>query len=141
MFKKKKKPSPSTTDTLIGAGTEMEGALKSQAGIRIEGVFKGEIDTRGDVVVGASGVARSNVAARDVTIAGKVYGDVVTKGRLTILSGGQLNGNLTAGVLVIHEGGQLNGVSHMERSEAKTAVAVDPAAERDKADKKARQAG
>ncbi|MCC3376015.1 polymer-forming cytoskeletal protein [Cohnella sp. REN36] len=140
MFKNKKKLASSTTDTLVGAGTEMEGALKSQAGIRIEGVFKGEIETRGDVVVGASGVARSNVVARDMTIAGKVYGDVVTKGRLTILPGGQLHGNLSAGVLVVQEGGQLNGVSHM--GEAKAAAPVDTAApERDKAEKKARQAG
>jgi cytoskeletal protein CcmA (bactofilin family) len=116
MFKDKKNPSPDMTDTLIGAGTEMEGTLKSQTGIRIEGVFKGGIETRGDVVVGVRGVTRSNVVARDMTIAGKVFGDVVTKG----LSGGQLNGSLSAGVLVVQVGGQLNGVSHMERGDVKT---------------------
>jgi|HigsolmetaGSP12D_1036236.scaffolds.fasta_scaffold00173_23 cytoskeletal protein CcmA (bactofilin family) len=117
MFKENRKGTSQTTDTLIGAGTEVEGVLKSQAGIRIEGQFSGEIDCDGDVVIGEKGTARSNIVARDVTVAGKIYGDVTTRGRLTIMPTGRLHGNASAAVLIVQEGGQLNGLSRMERKD------------------------
>ncbi|WP_373231247.1 polymer-forming cytoskeletal protein [Cohnella sp.] len=119
MFKNNKKLSPNITDTLIGAGTEMDGHLKSQTGVRIEGTYKGEIDSKGDIVIGEGGVVRSNIIARDVTIAGKVYGDVHTRGKLTITAAGQLHGNAFAAILIVQEGGILNGSSTMERLEEK----------------------
>lgn len=105
------------TDTLIGAGTEIEGNLTTQAGIRIEGLFKGMIECQGDVVIGENGTAHSNIAARNVTIAGKIFGDVTTRGKLTILASGSLQGNVTAHALVIEEGGRLNGTTRMDKAD------------------------
>ncbi|WP_254450284.1 bactofilin family protein [Cohnella herbarum] len=123
MFKNKKHP-PGMTDTLIGVGTEMNGLLKSQAGIRIEGAYQGDIESKGDIVIGESGVAKSNITARDVTIAGKVYGDVHTVGKLLITATGQLHGNSHAAILNVQEGGILNGGSQMGRSDTRTAGAL-----------------
>ncbi|XID92849.1 polymer-forming cytoskeletal protein [Paenibacillaceae bacterium WGS1546] len=123
MFKKRSKGAPGVTDTLIGAGTEMNGQLKSEAGVRIEGAYHGDIESKGDVVVGEGGVARSNMTARDVTIAGKVYGDVHTHGKLIITATGQLHGNSYATVLLVQEGGVLNGGSRMDGAETKPASA------------------
>jgi cytoskeletal protein CcmA (bactofilin family) len=146
MFKENKNLTKGMTDTLIGAGTEMDGQLKSEAGVRIEGVFKGEIESKGDIVIGEGGVAKSNITARDVTIAGKVYGDVHTRGKLIITSTGLLHGNAHAAILNVHEGGILNGSSKMERVEGKTiGNDSDPSSESAGssvgADKKAKQAG
>lgn len=134
------------TDTLIGAGTEMDGHLESETSVRIEGVFKGEIESKGDIVIGEGGVAKSNITARDVTIAGKVYGDVQTRGKLIITSTGQLHGNSHAAILNVHEGGILNGSSTMERVEGKTIGndserSIDSAGSSGGAGKKAKQAG
>ncbi|WP_372632915.1 polymer-forming cytoskeletal protein [Cohnella sp.] len=103
-----------TTDTLIGAGTEFNGLMKSEADVRIEGAYHGDIESKGSIVVGKGGVARSNITARDVTIAGKVYGDVHTLGKLVITATGQLHGNSQAAVLHVQEGGILNGGSRMD---------------------------
>lgn len=123
MFKEKS-PSPGETDTLIGTGTEFEGHLISQACVRIDGAFSGEIDIKGDLVVGEKGTAKANITARDVTIAGKVYGDVHTRGKLTITSSGQLHGNAHAAALIVQEGGVLNGTSQMERAETLKGVSA-----------------
>jgi cytoskeletal protein CcmA (bactofilin family) len=115
MFKVKKQPiHPSTTDTLIGEGTIFEGNFKSVASIRIEGHIRGDIECDGDVVVGEKGVANSNITARDVILAGKVQGNVVTKGKLTITSSGFLVGNTAAAALIIDEGGIFQGTSSMD---------------------------
>jgi cytoskeletal protein CcmA (bactofilin family) len=114
----RKKSSPiQPTDTLIGSGTEFEGTLKTRAGLRIEGQFKGTIDCQGDIVIGKSGVVRSQVSARNVTIAGKLFGEVTARERLTILAPGELEGNIAAATLVIEDGAKFNGTSRMNRAE------------------------
>ncbi|WP_435922206.1 bactofilin family protein [Paenibacillus sp. DYY-L-2] len=113
MFKENKMPS-GTTDTLIGKGSSAEGKLECNANIRIEGKFEGEIDCFGQVVVGETGEARSNIKGADIVVAGKVIGDIVSQGRLTITGSGQVEGNVNVAKLVIVEGGLLNGSSQME---------------------------
>jgi cytoskeletal protein CcmA (bactofilin family) len=107
----------SLTDTLIGQGTHAEGKMECEAGLRIEGEFRGDIDCHGDVIVGECGIARSNINARDVTIAGRVYGDVTTKGRLTITATGQVHGNINAQIFVMQDGGIFTGACRMERAQ------------------------
>lgn len=115
MFKAKK-PSInlSTTDTLIGEGSVFEGRIKSEASIRIEGHITGDIECAGDVTIGEKGVAKSNISARDVILAGSLHGNVITKGKLTITSTGSLHGNTSAASLIINEGGIFQGSSKME---------------------------
>lgn len=112
------------TDTLIGQGSEVTGKLNCEANLRIEGNFNGEIESQGDVTVGEYAVARSNIQAREVVIAGKVYGDIATLGKLTITATGQMFGDVTASSLIIMEGGTLSGTSTMN--------SVDPASEKSK---------
>ncbi|MCJ8014407.1 polymer-forming cytoskeletal protein [Paenibacillus sp. KQZ6P-2] len=103
------------TDSLVGRGTEVEGALSCEANVRIEGTFNGIIESRACVTVGEHAVARSDIKAREVIIAGKVYGDVQAEDKLTITSTGQMYGDVLAATsLVITEGGILNGSSKME---------------------------
>ncbi|HEY8528932.1 MAG TPA: polymer-forming cytoskeletal protein [Paenibacillaceae bacterium] len=115
---RRKKPSQTqATDTLIGAGTEFEGILKTKAGLRIEGQFKGTIECQGDLVIGKHGIVRSQVTARNLTVAGKLFGEVTARGHLMILSQGEIEGNIAAASLVIEEGARFNGTSRMSRAE------------------------
>ncbi|WP_213652250.1 polymer-forming cytoskeletal protein [Paenibacillus sp. J23TS9] len=113
------------TDSLIGRGTEVEGALACEANVRIEGKFNGVIESRACVTIGEHAVARSDISAREVVIAGKVYGDVQAEGKLTITPTGQMFGDvLAASSLVIAEGGILNGSSKMEPKKDEQAEAL-----------------
>lgn len=114
---KKNNKSGRSTDTLIGQGAEMEGTLLSESNLRIEGNFSGSIETKGQVIVGESAVAKSHIKATEIVIAGKVYGDISTSGRLTITPTGQMFGDVHASSLIIMEGGVLNGISTMEQKE------------------------
>jgi cytoskeletal protein CcmA (bactofilin family) len=147
MLTRKSARSSGVTDTLIGAGSEFSGTLRSETDIRIEGSYQGDIESKGMVVIGERGLAKSNVNAREVTIAGKVYGDVHTSGKLTITATGQLHGHAHTPMLLVQEGGMLNGSCAMERGEAKTASAAVAASgsgaggNAGQTDKKAKQAG
>lgn len=127
MFKSKPtKLNPNTTDTLIGEGTVFEGKLKSDAGIRIEGQITGNVESAGDVTVGEKGIVKSNIAARNVIIAGTVHGNILTKGSVRIMATGKVYGNTTSHSLVIDEGGIFQGMSRMEvKTEEDAARAAD----------------
>lgn len=130
MFKSKKpKIDPNMTDTLIGEGSLFEGKVKSEAGIRVEGQIVGDIESAGDVTIGEHGVARSNIKARNVILAGRVTGNVTATGKLTIKASGKLHGNLSALELSIESGGVFQGSSKMVMKEsspdAETAAAQE----------------
>lgn len=109
----RKKPDESKLDTLIGQGTEIEGVLRSSGSIRIEGTFTGKLEAQGDITIGEQAVAKSDIQARHIWIAGQVIGQVQTTGTLSILQGGSLRGDISCHALVIEEGGIFEGKSQM----------------------------
>lgn len=115
MFKDSKRFSG--TDTLIGHGTHAEGKMICESNVRVEGEYQGDIECTGSVIIGESGLARSNIVANDIIVAGKVFGDITTKGRLTITSNGKLYGNVTAGSFILQDGGILNGSCRMDHQQ------------------------
>ncbi|WP_025683026.1 bactofilin family protein [Paenibacillus maysiensis] len=118
MFKdSKKKLSAPATDTLLANGTSFEGTIEAEANIRIDGHFQGDIYSTRAVVIGESAVVRSDIIARDVILAGKVFGSITTEGRLTITPTGELYGKVAVSSLVISEGGVLDGTSQMIRTQ------------------------
>ncbi|MGQ3477931.1 bactofilin family protein [Paenibacillus sp. TY11] len=127
MFKEsKRKLSAPATDTLLANGTSFEGTVEAEANIRIDGHFRGDIHSTRTVVIGESAVVRSDIIARDVILAGKVFGSITTEGQLTITPTGELYGNTATAVLVISEGGVLDGTSQMNRTkEAESSASTD----------------
>lgn len=103
---KDRKNAAGLTDTLIGQGSSIEGKLECKSNLRLEGKFSGEIECLGQVVIGETGEARSNIQGGEVVVAGKVVGDISTRGKLTITGNGQVDGNVDVAKLIILEGGQ-----------------------------------
>ena len=120
---RKNKHTHSAASTLISEGSLVEGSLHCENDLRIDGGFYGTIESQGNVIIGERAVTRSNISAREVVIAGKVYGDITAAGKLIITPTGQMHGDVTASSLVIMEGGILNGASHMEESPANPEIA------------------
>ncbi|GGD75934.1 bactofilin family protein [Paenibacillus nasutitermitis] len=133
-------------ETLIGQGTSMEGTMISEASIRIEGEYRGDIECKANVIIGECGVARSNISAKEIVVAGKVIGDVATSGRLTITSSGSVQGSIQACGLHIQDGGMFSGACHMEQQQRQAAAKSAPPDDKgqkakDSSKDKTRQAG
>ncbi|WNR43939.1 bactofilin family protein [Paenibacillus roseipurpureus] len=105
-----------TTDTLIGASTICEGKIMTEASLRIEGQWNGDIECAGDITIGENAVVQSNIHARDVIVAGKVKGNIHTKGKLIVTSSGVLIGNIDVRSVIIEEGGIFQGSSAMNNA-------------------------
>lgn len=102
--------------SVLGAGINWTGKLTGKGGVRIEGIFEGQITINGLVVVGETGkVVCENVRANTVIVAGAVNGGITAE-KLEIRSTGRVWGNVTVTAFSTEEGAFLRGQVTMENN-------------------------
>lgn len=69
-----------------------------------------KVATCGDIVVASRGHLIASVKAENLTVTGKLRGDVIVRGRVAIESTGSVTGDVEAPLLRVESGGLLNGV-------------------------------
>lgn len=89
--------------TLIGPGAVFDGNISAPETIRIDGTLNGDCTCQGNVILGTDGVIIGNIQAQNVTLSGKVTGDVHVFGRLELFSTAKLAGNVAARSLIVDE--------------------------------------
>jgi len=100
--------------SVLAEGITWHGRISGRGGLRIEGIFEGEIAMLGMVVVGETGkVTCENVRSNTVIVAGAVHGNI-TADRLEIRSTGRVWGNVVAAAFTTEEGAFLRGQVTME---------------------------
>ena len=100
--------------SVLGVGINWTGKLSGKGGVRIEGIFEGQIAINGLVVVGETGkVTCENVIAKTVIVAGAVNGGITAE-KLEIRSTGRVWGNVTVSAFSTEEGAFLRGQVTME---------------------------
>lgn len=111
MFGKRRLP-PTTSgkiDNILGTNTSFNGTIKSDGNIRIDGIFQGQVETAGNVIVGPSAQVLADIRANSVQVWGAVRGNVLAQGRLEILPDGRVWGDIQVGSLMIDGGGMFRG--------------------------------
>lgn len=108
-------PAPTERVTsVLGQGIIWKGSLSGSGGVRIEGVFEGEIALRGLLVVGGSGrVTCPHLKANTVIIAGAVRGDITAQ-KVEIRASGRVWGDVVTAAFATEEGAFLRGQIRME---------------------------
>jgi len=110
---------PSTVEritSVLGNGTTYKGRLTGQGGVRIEGVFDGEIALNGLLVIGTTGrVTCEDVQAHNVIVAGAVRGNITAE-KVEIRATGRVWGDVTTASFSTEEGAFLRGQIQMEES-------------------------
>ena len=98
-------------ETLLGSSAVFDGALKCAGGVRVEGEYKGRIETDGNIIVGKAAIVHADLVGHDVLVSGKVTGSICAQGQLAILASGQVLGDIEVGSILIEEGGVFSGKS------------------------------
>jgi cytoskeletal protein CcmA (bactofilin family) len=96
-------------ETIVSAGMRIEGELKSNGNIRIDGIVTGKIQTSQDLVIGPTAQVDADITASNALVAGQVRGNVVVKNLLNISETGKVIGNVSCSKIAISEGGVLSG--------------------------------
>ncbi len=94
---------------LIGTGTTVEGKIRTQGSIRIDGKLTGEVHAAENLAVGLTGEIEGGVSGRNVTIGGKVKGNITSVEKLVLEGKSVVRGDVKAAKLVIDEGAVFDG--------------------------------
>ncbi len=94
-------------NALLGKGATYEGDLSFEGRGRIDGVFRGQIDTDDVLEIGESGRIEGDVDAETLIVAGRIEGKVRVRALLTVESTGCIQGEVDAASLVTRQGARL----------------------------------
>lgn len=100
--------------TILGEGTTFEGSVVVPHNIRIDGSFKGRIETAEIVTIGASGIVNADIKAKSAIVGGQIIGNVMVEDRLELEENSSLVGDLRAKDLIINEGAIFHGNCSMK---------------------------
>ena len=108
---------PSTPESqsinLIGAGTIIEGDIKSNGDLRIDGTIKGSLNVKGKLVVGASGNIDGEIVCQNADISGTIKAKITVSDLLALKSSAKLTGDIVSGKLQIEPGATFSGSCSM----------------------------
>ena len=93
----------------IMEGTSIEGEIKSDSNIRIDGRVKGTINVRGRLIVGTSGIVEGDVTCQSSDIEGTVNGKITCQDLLSLKATAKLNGDINTKKLAIEPGALFTG--------------------------------
>jgi cytoskeletal protein CcmA (bactofilin family) len=106
--------------SLVGAGTLIEGKIKTEGSIRVDGTLVGEIVAKVNAAIGSTGAVEGGVMAKNVTIAGKVKGTVTATDKLTLEGKSITRGDIRASKLIVDEGAMFDGQCAMTSQSGST---------------------
>ena len=105
--------SNTTELNFIGKGTFIDGNIKTESSIRIDGIVKGRLICKNTLTLGEHGQIEGDVEAANAIIGGKIKGKIIVGEKLVLESKSSLIGELKAKKLIIDEGAVFDGTSDM----------------------------
>jgi cytoskeletal protein CcmA (bactofilin family) len=106
----------------IVEGTFIEGTIKSDSNLRIDGEFKGSLTTKGRLVVGLKGKVSGIINCLCCDVEGTLEGEVVVTELLSMKSSSTVQGELYYGQLSVEAGARALGTFRMGDSNEKENV-------------------
>ena len=95
--------------TFIGPNVTIEGTLSGSEAIVVEGTVRGKINLTADLRVGTKARLEATVHARNVTIEGKLTGDISADDRVELVASATVDGNIKAPKIIVAEGAKFRG--------------------------------
>ncbi|MBW8325631.1 MAG: polymer-forming cytoskeletal protein [Prolixibacteraceae bacterium] len=98
---------------LISKGTRITGDILSDGDLRIDGELTGNLETKGRLVIGASGRTEGEIRCRSCEIAGTHKGSLFVAELLSLKASSNVAGDMVTGKLSIEPGAYFAGTCTM----------------------------
>jgi cytoskeletal protein CcmA (bactofilin family) len=97
----------------IVEGTVIEGDIRSESNVRIDGQFVGNINTRGRLVIGPTGKVEGTVNCENSEIEGFLKGKINVQQLLSLKASAKVEGDILTAKLSIEPGATFTGACSM----------------------------
>lgn len=98
----------------ITNGTEITGDINSTGDIRFDGFLKGNLKTKGKVVIGSTGRITGTITCKNSDIFGLVEGKMFVSELLSLKSTANVKGDIITNKLAIEPGCKFSGTCSMD---------------------------
>ncbi len=106
--------------TIIGEQITIEGSIRGKEILVIEGSVKGKIELDNHhLIVGPKGQVEAEINADNVTISGRLIGNVKATGKVAITKEADFTGEIKAKRISVEDGAYLKAVIELEREPEK----------------------
>ncbi len=106
--------------TIIGNQIYIDGTIRGEEDLLIEGSVKGSIEMKAHhLTVGTKGRIEAEVHAANVTISGTLVGNINATGKVEITKAADFNGEIKAKSISVEDGAYLKAVIELEREPMK----------------------
>ncbi len=95
--------------TVLKEDASFEGKLVFEGSVMVNGKFKGEVYSSGELIIGRSGLVEGTVEIGTIHIHGEVRGNIKAKQKIVINSPATVRGDIVAPSLIIEEGAVFEG--------------------------------
>jgi len=104
----------------IGKSVQIRGELTGSEDLYLDGEIEGTIDLRDhSLIIGPNGRIKASISARDLTVHGKVEGNVTATGRVELRKSCTLVGDVSTQRIVIEDGAFFKGAIDIREKDAK----------------------
>ena len=98
---------------VLAAGTIVTGSIASDSDFRLDGRIEGDINCKGNIVIGPKGSIAGNILSDNAEILGDVEGSIRIKEKLVFKSTAIIKGDIFTQTLEIEPGAHFNGTCTM----------------------------
>lgn len=121
MFREKEAHAMNTNEinkdntTILKEDASFEGKLIFEGNVLVNGKFKGEIYSSGELTIGKTGLVEGTVEIGTIVVHGEVQGNIKAKHKIVINAPAVVRGDIVAPSLIIEEGAVFEGNCAMGR--------------------------
>jgi cytoskeletal protein CcmA (bactofilin family) len=108
---------------VIGRSIEINGEVRGNEDLRIEGDVSGTVELRNsNLTIGREGKVRADIYAKSIVVDGTTEGDLYASERVSVHVNAQVRGNITAPKVGIEEGSKFKGTIEMDQDAVEKAL-------------------
>jgi cytoskeletal protein CcmA (bactofilin family) len=116
--------------SVLGAATRLEGTLHVDESVRIDGKLEGNLEQADGnsrwIIIGPGGEIHGDIRAQNISIAGKVIGNIIASESIELIDGCEVRGNITHKSITVEPGASVHGqlIARDETNSEATALQV-----------------
>ncbi len=96
-------------NTIIGKGTVIEGTIRIQNSLRLDGKVIGQVLTTDSLIVGKEGEIEGEIRVKNAVIGGLVKGQIFASGKVVLEARSVVTGEIKTAKLAINHGAKFDG--------------------------------
>jgi len=89
-------------------GTSIEGTIKCESDIRIDGTIKGDLICKAKVIIGPTGFVEGEITCQNAVVEGTIKGILTVTDLLNIRETAEIDGTISTGKLIVQSGAKFN---------------------------------